>query len=220
MDCLDYCPDHATVAHPLRDDCGCPSKRALCRECSIAAEPKLTLCASSRPQSMETRPPSECASARAARPASRAQGAPTLERRAASHLEQLLQRVRAGGRVDDDVLVGLAWDYFAAGFAAREATPVAEALQINEEPRLEASESNSSRLLADLVSTLTPRRLEVLRLVAKGLTNREIGNVLGISSYTVKAHIAGVLETLDLTNRTEAAVALREYEAECTTALH
>jgi DNA-binding NarL/FixJ family response regulator len=35
-----------------------------------------------------------------------------------------------------------------------------------------------------------------------------------ISANTVKAHATGVLDTLDLTNRTEAAIALQEYEAE------
>lgn len=67
--------------------------------------------------------------------------------------------------------------------------------------------------VARLVEELSPRRLEVLQLIAKGLTNREIAGVLGISVYTVKAHVAHVLGLLDLTNRTEAAVALHEYEA-------
>jgi len=57
---------------------------------------------------------------------------------------------------------------------------------------------------------LTPRQLEVLELVAKGLTNQEIGNVLGISMGTARNHVAAVLEGLDVTNRTEAATALAE----------
>ena len=62
------------------------------------------------------------------------------------------------------------------------------------------------------VAALSPRRLEVLELVAKGLTNREVAGVLKISEHTAKAHVAGLLHSLDLTNRTEAAVALRDYE--------
>lgn len=70
--------------------------------------------------------------------------------------------------------------------------------------------------LTDLVTHLTPRRFEVLEFVARGLTNREIAKVMGISTNTVKAHVTGVLETLDLTNRTEAAIALQAYESERT----
>lgn len=57
---------------------------------------------------------------------------------------------------------------------------------------------------------LTPRQLEVLELVAKGLTNQEIGDVLGISMGTARNHVAAVLEALDVSNRTEAATALAE----------
>jgi DNA-binding NarL/FixJ family response regulator len=52
--------------------------------------------------------------------------------------------------------------------------------------------------------SLTERQVEVLRLLAKGLTNREIAGVLGISATTVKGHVAAVFEALDVTNRTEA----------------
>lgn len=61
---------------------------------------------------------------------------------------------------------------------------------------------------------LTPRQLEVLELMAKGLTNREIAGVLGISAATVKAHVSAVIDALDVTNRTEAAVALGELRGE------
>lgn len=57
---------------------------------------------------------------------------------------------------------------------------------------------------------LTPRQLEILRLLAKGLTNREICGVLGIAEGTVKAHLAALFEALDVTNRTEAVGLMRE----------
>jgi adenylate cyclase len=60
---------------------------------------------------------------------------------------------------------------------------------------------------------LTPRQLEVLELVAKGLTNAEIAQVLGIAPGTAKNHVAAVLEALDVSNRTEAVGILRELAA-------
>jgi len=60
---------------------------------------------------------------------------------------------------------------------------------------------------------LTPRQREVLELVAKGLTNPEICGVLGISRGTVKIHLAAIYRALEVTNRTEAAVALTHLES-------
>lgn len=50
---------------------------------------------------------------------------------------------------------------------------------------------------------LTPRQSEVLELVSKGLTNREIGPLLGISARTVKYHVEMMLYNFQVTNRTE-----------------
>jgi DNA-binding NarL/FixJ family response regulator len=67
---------------------------------------------------------------------------------------------------------------------------------------------------------LTARELEVLRLVAKGETNRSIGQALYISEKTVSVHISRILAKLDARGRVEAAgLALRlglldEEEAE------
>ncbi|MDJ0866728.1 MAG: response regulator transcription factor [Myxococcota bacterium] len=57
---------------------------------------------------------------------------------------------------------------------------------------------------------LTPRQVEVLRLMARGLTNKEISGVLGIAAGTVKTHIVRIYEVLDVSNRTEAAMRMRE----------
>jgi len=53
---------------------------------------------------------------------------------------------------------------------------------------------------------LTNRELQVLRHIALGLSNREIGNSLGISVETVKEHVQNILRKLDTADRTAAAV--------------
>lgn len=51
---------------------------------------------------------------------------------------------------------------------------------------------------------LTAREMEVLRLLARGLTNREIAGVYNISANTVKNHLNNLMAKLDVTDRTEA----------------
>jgi DNA-binding NarL/FixJ family response regulator len=53
--------------------------------------------------------------------------------------------------------------------------------------------------------SLTGRELEVLRMVAKGLGNKEIASVLNIAEVTVKLHVSHVLEKLNVKDRTQAA---------------
>ncbi|MDA1049340.1 MAG: response regulator transcription factor [Planctomycetota bacterium] len=53
---------------------------------------------------------------------------------------------------------------------------------------------------------LTNRELQVLRHVSLGLSNREIGQSLGISIETVKEHVQNILRKLDVNDRTQAAV--------------
>jgi len=62
-----------------------------------------------------------------------------------------------------------------------------------------------------LLPNLTDRELDVLKLVAKGLSNREISEELYISENTVKNHVRNILEKLHLHSRMEAVVyAMRE----------
>jgi len=57
---------------------------------------------------------------------------------------------------------------------------------------------------------LTPREVEVLSLVARGLGNKEVGDVLGTASGTVKAHVQSILSKLGAKDRTHAVtIALR-----------
>ncbi len=56
-------------------------------------------------------------------------------------------------------------------------------------------------------SELSARELEVLELIVKGHSNREIGEVLGISEATVKWHVNIILSRLNVSDRTQATVA-------------
>lgn len=58
---------------------------------------------------------------------------------------------------------------------------------------------------------LTEREIEVLRLIARGASNREIAEQLVISEGTVKNHISNILSRLELRDRTQAAIYAREH---------
>jgi DNA-binding NarL/FixJ family response regulator len=78
----------------------------------------------------------------------------------------------------------------------------------------------SARLLSDLLQPgnrkadplrqLTGREDEILRLVAEGLSNKEVAGRLALQEKTVKHHMTRVLSKLNVRNRTEAALLVRE----------
>jgi len=51
---------------------------------------------------------------------------------------------------------------------------------------------------------LTPRQSDVLHELAKGLPNKDIGNALGLTESTVRAHVAAILKAFNVSNRTQA----------------
>jgi two-component system NarL family response regulator len=60
-------------------------------------------------------------------------------------------------------------------------------------------------------SSLTDRETEILELMAKGLTNKEIGNALSISDKTARNHVNSLMTKLEVADRTEAvAVAIQQ----------
>lgn len=81
----------------------------------------------------------------------------------------------------------------------RVAATIIESLQ---DTKKEKDESSSAAAAADLSRS----EREVLKLIADGLSNAEIGERLYISEKTVKSHVSNILSKLHLANRTQAAI--------------
>lgn len=83
-------------------------------------------------------------------------------------------------------------------------------LNILSEIREPSSEAASAR--ADMIEPLSEREIEVLRLVAAGLSNRQIADRLVLSLGTVKSHIHNIYGKLDARSRTQAIARARELQ--------
>lgn len=60
-------------------------------------------------------------------------------------------------------------------------------------------------------NNLTPRELQVLRLITLGYSNSQIAKILSITLHTVKAHVQAILYKLRVKNRVQAAVFATKY---------
>jgi RNA polymerase sigma factor (sigma-70 family) len=82
-------------------------------------------------------------------------------------------------------------------------TPAAEAFEeIAQGQMVEIDDASYD----DAISTLTRRETEILKLVAEGLTNEEIGKKIFISEKTVKTHLTNIFDKLKVNNRFKAAL--------------
>jgi DNA-binding NarL/FixJ family response regulator len=77
-------------------------------------------------------------------------------------------------------------------------------------PRTIATLLNKRRAMDSQLESLTPREKEVLRLVAEGISSRDIGSRLGISYTTVRTHIRSLGSKLGVHSKLEAIVKARE----------
>jgi len=82
---------------------------------------------------------------------------------------------------------------------------VAEGLMVIDE-ELSRALLHATRPAAEMAEPLTNRELEVMQLLAAGMTNKEIAQRLGISDHTVKFHVNAILGKLGVETRTEAVV--------------
>ncbi len=98
--------------------------------------------------------------------------------------------VRGAGGASAQLSAGVGANRLRAAVAA-----VLEGLSVRELPwAVDASEHEP----------LTPREIEVFELLGKGLSNRDIGGVLGISAHTAKYHVAQILAKVGAATRAEA----------------
>ncbi|MGV8922724.1 MAG: response regulator transcription factor [Thermomonas sp.] len=75
-----------------------------------------------------------------------------------------------------------------------------------------AQSSPGDAALASRLARLSPQQFRVLTLVAEGLLNKQIADRLDVQERTVKAHLSAIFERLEVRNRTQAGVILRELE--------
>jgi NarL family two-component system response regulator LiaR len=124
---------------------------------------------------------------------------------------------------DDDEKVFPAIKAGAAGYLLKDVRPADLAEAIRKASRGEAllAPSVTARLMQEVVggpppsAALTRRELEVLRLIARGMSNKLIARELVVSEKTVKTHVSNILAKLHLADRTQAALyAVREGLAE------
>ncbi|ENQ7057602.1 response regulator transcription factor [Salmonella enterica] len=69
---------------------------------------------------------------------------------------------------------------------------------------------NSTELASRDIKALSARQREILKMLAAGESNKQIGRALNISTGTVKAHLESLYRRLDVKNRTQAAMMLNE----------
>lgn len=67
-------------------------------------------------------------------------------------------------------------------------------------------EQQTTAKAAQVLSQLTPRQVDVLSMLRKGKSNKEIGRELNLAEITVKMHVTAILKVLGVQNRTQAAI--------------
>ena len=74
-------------------------------------------------------------------------------------------------------------------------------------------DSEEARVAAAM-SSLTPHQFRVLMMLGEGLLNKQIAYALGVSEATIKAHVTAILRKMNVTNRTQAVVAVKRLNAQ------
>jgi DNA-binding NarL/FixJ family response regulator len=97
-------------------------------------------------------------------------------------------------------------------------SPQFAALLLAQVAKSEVARSEVAKPALDMVGRLTLREREIIRLMGRSMSNKEIGRMLGISGATVKNHVHNILEKLALRRRSQVPAALsggyRQTEAD------
>ena len=113
-------------------------------------------------------------------------------------IEQLIRlKVHAWGLLPQDTSQA---ELIAAVEAVNEGLVVTHPAWLQQLPAIRDSGNGQNR---DMVEALTGREMEILQLLALGLTNKQIAVRLGISAHTVKFHVSSIFGKMSTTNRTE-----------------
>ena len=112
-------------------------------------------------------------------------------------------------------LNGGAQGYVLKGVGSRTLAEILKSVAVGERyvsPTLSAQllSALSDASQASPLAELSPREREILVLVAEGLSNKRIGLKLNLHEKTIKHHMSRILATLKVSNRTEAAMVLRD----------
>lgn len=109
---------------------------------------------------------------------------------------------------DRHFTLGFDWGTDADLTAEQHAIGVAavQMLAVFAEPAVHRIYSRLANRALEIDTSLTPREVECLSLVSRGLTDRDIAAVLGVSPKTVRTHVEAAVRKLNANNRTHAAV--------------
>jgi LuxR family maltose regulon positive regulatory protein len=124
-----------------------------------------------------------------------------LEERLADLDRQRLRTAIGTEAFDAEYAAGRTLDLARAAHQARHGIPAGRAAP----PAGALVSEPDAALSGEAVSVLTPRELDVLKLVAQGSSNSDIAQRLVLSEHTVHRHLANILRKLDLSSRAAAA---------------
>jgi two-component system, NarL family, response regulator LiaR len=119
--------------------------------------------------------------------------------------------------LEDDKVVSAA-QAGATGYLLKDSKPqeLIEAIHAAKRGEMRLHPEAAKRLMKHVhtphvCESLTPRETDILRLIGRGHSNKDISQELNLSEYTIKAHVSNILSKLGLSSRTQAALfALKE----------